>query len=391
MKRFLKIATVVLIVLLIAGLLFFFFALSGLVESALNRTLNPPPYEASAEARELHRTLTVADLHADSLLFGRDLLKRATRGHVDLPRLVDGNVTLQVFSAVTKSPRGLNIEQNDDDTDDIILIALGNRWPVKTWFSLKERAIYQADRLIDAALRSDGRLVLVRTRGDLGRFLERRKSEPTIVAAMLAIEGAHALDGDLANVDALFASGYRMMSGAHFFDNEMAGSAHGMDKGGLTELGRDMIRRMEEKKMIVDLSHASPSQIDDVLAIATRPVVVSHTGVRGTCDNRRNLTDDQIKAIAANGGLIGIGFWDTAVCGTDAAAIAKAQRYVADLVGVDHVGLGSDYDGTVAVPFDVSGMVVLTEALMKEGFSHEDIGKIMGGNQIRFMLENLPD
>lgn len=391
MKRFLKIAAIGLAAILIAGLLFFFFVLSGIVEGALNRTINPPPYEASAEARNLHRTLTIADLHADSLLFGRDLLKRATRGHVDLPRLIDGNVALQVFSAVTKSPRGLNIEQNDDDTDDIILIALGNRWPVKTWFSLKERAIYQADRLIDATLRSDGRLVLVRTKGDLARFLERRKSEPTIVAALLAIEGAHALDGDVSNVAVLFASGYRMMSGAHFFDNEMAGSAHGMDKGGLTELGRDMIRRMEETKMIVDLSHASPAQIDDVLSVATRPVVVSHTGVRGTCDNRRNLTDDQIKAIAANGGLIGIGFWDTAVCGTDAAAIASAQRHVADLVGIDHVALGSDYDGTVAVPFDASGMVVLTEALMKEGFSAEDIGKIMGGNQIRFMLENLPD
>ena len=118
-----------------------------------------------------------------------------------------------------------------------------------------------------------------------------------------------------------------------------------------------MVKRMEARKMIVDLSHGSDQQIDDVLAMATRPVVVSHTGVRGTCDNSRNLSDAQLRAIAANGGLVGIGFWETAVCGKDAAAIAKAVRYAAGLIGVDHVALGSDFDGAVPVPFDATGMV----------------------------------
>jgi microsomal dipeptidase-like Zn-dependent dipeptidase len=148
---------------------------------------------------------------------------------------------------------------------------------------------------------------------------------------------------------------------------------------------------MEAKRMIVDLAHGSTKQISDILAAATRPVVVSHTGVRGTCDNNRNLTDDQLRAIAANGGLVGVGFWNVAVCGTTAADIAKAQRYVADVAGIDHVALGSDYDGTVAVPFDASGMVVLTEAMLNAGFSAEEIGKAMGGNQMRFLLENLPE
>ena len=164
----------------------------------------------------------------------------------------------------------------------------------------------------------------------------------------------------------------------------MAGSAHGVDKGGLTDKGRDMVKRMEAKKMIVDLSHGSDQQIDDVLAMATRPVVVSHTGVRGTCDNRRNLSDVQLRAIAANGGLVGIGFWETAVCGKDAAAIAKAVRYAAELIGIDHVALGSDFDGAVPVPFDASGMVKLTEALLAAGFSPDDTAKVMGGNEIRF-------
>jgi membrane dipeptidase len=128
-----------------------------------------------------------------------------------------------------------------------------------------------------------------------------------------------------------------------------------------------------------------------VLAMASRPVVVSHTGVKGTCDNRRNLSDAQLRAVAANGGLVGIGFWETAMCGKDAADIAKAARYVAGLVGVDHVALGSDFDGAVPVPFDATGLVTLTEALLAAGFSPEDTAKVMGGNEVRFFLENLPE
>jgi microsomal dipeptidase-like Zn-dependent dipeptidase len=241
------------------------------------------------------------------------------------------------------------------------------------------------------AAKSNGKLALIKTKRDLQNFLERRKQDPNVVCGILAIEGAHALDGDAANVDALFDAGYRMMSPSHFFDSEMGGSAHGVTKGGLTEKGRDMIRRMEEKRMIVDLAHASSQTIDDVLKMATRPVVVSHTGVKATCNNTRNLSDEQLKAIAAKGGLVGIGFWDTAVCGYDAKAIAKAIRYTANLISVEHVALGSDFDGAVAVPFDATGLVQLTDALIAEGFSDEEITKIMGGNEIRHLMENLPD
>lgn len=391
MKRGIRIFAWALALLVVAGLGFFFFVLPAQVEAAMNGVLQPPPYAASDRAKTLHGTIQVADLHADPLLWGRDLTKRGTRGQVDIPRLSEGNVALQVFSVVTKSPHNLNIEENDDDSDDITLLALGQRWPPRTWFSLKERALYQAARLHDMAARSDNKFVLIKSRRDLARFLERRKAEPGIVAGLLAIEGAHVLEGDPANVDVMFDAGYRMMSAAHFFDTEMGGSAHGMEKGGLTDKGRDMIRRMEEKKMIVDIAHASPVQIDDVLAMATRPVVVSHSGVKGTCDNRRNLSDDQLRAVANNGGLVGIGFWETAICGTDAAAIARAQRYTADVIGVDHLALGSDFDGAVATPFDATGLVQVTDAMIAQGFTDEEIGKAMGGNQIRFLLENLPD
>jgi len=188
----------------------------------------------------------------------------------------------------------------------------------------------------------------------------------------------------------LFDAGIRMMAPTHFFDNDIGGSAPGVEKGGLTDKGREMIKRMEAKRMIVDLAHASAKTIDDVLAIATRPVVVSHTGVKGTCDNNRNLSDDQLKAIAKTGGVIGIGFWDTAVCGNDAKAIARAIRYAANLVGVEHVGLGSDYDGAIPAPFDTSGVVEITDALMAEGFTEQEIGMIMGRNVLRLLVQNLP-
>jgi len=143
--------------------------------------------------------------------------------------------------------------------------------------------------------------------------------------------------------------------------------------------------------MIVDVSHGSTTQIDEVLAMATRPVVVSHTGVQGTCENNRNLTDDQLRAIAAKGGLIGIGFWEVAICGTTAADIARAQAYSAKLIGAEHVGLGSDFDGAVTTPFDASGMAKITEALIEVGMPDAEIAGVMGGNQVRFLLENLPE
>ena len=390
MKRPVKRILFVLLVLILLALGVFFFVVPAQVEKRMNRTLNAPPYPASERAVTLHKKLLVADLHADSLLWARDLLERGARGHVDIPRLIEGNVALQAFTIVTKTPRNQNIENNTADTDNITLLAMAERWPTKAWSSLTERALYQAHKLQQTAERSGGKFTLIRTSAELSAYLDRRIREPQITAGFLGVEGAHALDGNLDNIDRLFDAGVRMMAPTHFFDNDIGGSAHGVEKGGLTDKGREMIRRMEEKKMIVDLAHASPRTIADVLAIATRPVVVSHTGVKGTCDNTRNLSDEQLQAIARTGGVIGIGFWDTAVCGADAGAIARAIRYTANLVGVDHVALGSDNDGAVTVPFDISGVVEITDALLQEGFTDEEVGKIMGRNTLRLLIENLP-
>lgn len=366
------------------------FLLPAAVESRLNPVLSSAPYRSSERAGALHRKLFVADLHADSLLWGRDLSARTGRGHVDVPRLIEGGVALQAFTIVTKVPRGLNIERNDDGSDIITPLVIAQGLPVETWGSLKERALYQAQRLEAVAAQSDGKFVVIKTTYDLTNYLERRSRDSNITAGLLGVEGAHALEGDLNNVDSFFDHGIRMMSPTHFFDNDIGGSAHGVAKGGLTNKGREMVRRMQAKGMIVDLAHASEAVIADALAITTKPVVVSHTGVRGTCDNNRNLGDEQIKGVAATGGVVGIGYWETAVCGTDAAAIARSIRYTADLIGVEHVGLGSDFDGAVAVPFDTTGVVQITDALLAEGFDENQIKMIMGGNVLRVLTQCLP-
>lgn len=360
------------------------------VARRLNAVHTRPPYRVSEAVQLLHDSLFIADLHADALLWNRDLLTHSTDGHVDVPRLIAGNVALQAFTVVTKTPRHLNIERNAADSDDITLLAMAQRWPVATWTSLKERALFQARKLHEIARHADGKLVLIKTASDLQNYITARRQSGGITAGFLGMEGAHPLENDLDNLEIFFDAGYRMIGLTHFFDNEIGGSAHGIEKGGLSEFGRLAVKRMEELHILIDLAHASPRLIDEVLALATRPLIASHSGCRGQCDNQRNLSDEHLRGIARTGGVIGIGFWETAVCGAEAAAIAAAIRYAVSVAGIDHVGLGSDFDGAVTTPFDASGMALLTAALLEEGFAREEIRKIMGGNVQRLLLQTLP-
>ena len=367
-----------------------FFALPSFLDYRMNSTADHGPYQASAAARALHRQLWIADLHDDALLWQRDPLQRHSYGHADLPRLLEGNVGLQVFAAVTKTPRGLNYASNAADSDNITPLVIAQRWPRATWNSLLQRALYQSQRLQQAERDSQGLLQIVRSRKELRQALARRNPEQPSLAAILATEGLHPLEGQLENVDVLFEAGYRIAGLTHFFDNELGGSAHGLEKGGLTPFGREVVKRLEQRHMLIDLAHASKPMIDDVLAMATRPLLVSHTGVAGTCPGPRNLSDEHLRRIAAGGGLVGIGYWDGAVCATSVDAIIKAIRYSVDLIGVEHVALGSDFDGTIHAPFDTSGLVLLTDGLLKAGFSAEQITAIMGGNVQRLLLQYLP-
>jgi microsomal dipeptidase-like Zn-dependent dipeptidase len=380
---------IVLVMLALAAV--FFGIVPGEVARLKNPVILPPPYPVSAAAVDLHRQLFVADLHADSLLWGRDLLAHGSSGHIDVPRLLLGSVGLQTFSVVTQVPAGRNFTRNASDALDIITpLAIAQRWPLRTWGSTLERALYQAAMLHEFAADSNGKLLLVESAGDLQRLLAVRARGQAVVGGLLAIEGAQSLEGELRNLDVLFAAGFRMLGLVHFFDNAVGGSVHGERKGGLTGFGRAVLQRAEQLGMLIDVAHASGALMDDVLALATRPVLSSHGGVRGTCDNHRSLSDAQARAIAASGGVIGIGFWPRATCGDDVAAIVRALRYAVDLVGVEHVALGSDFDGSVQVPFDVSGLPLLTEALLQAGFSPADLEKVMGGNVVRVLQATLP-
>lgn len=360
------------------------------VDMRMNRVLTQSPPAASPSALALHRTLLVADLHADALLWSRDLLVRHSRGHVDVPRLQEGNVALQLFSVVTKTPRGINYERNTDATDNITLLAIAQRWPQATFTSLRERALYQAHLLHEAAKRSGGTLTVITTAAQLQKFTERRRERSSLVAGVLAIEGLHALEGKLANVDALYDAGFRVMGLTHFFDNALGGSAHGVSHGGLTMFGQAVVQRMEARGIIVDLAHASPRLLSDVLAIASRPVMVSHSGVAATCPGPRNLTDNQLRAIARNGGVVGIGYWDAAVCELSVAAIVRAIRHAAEIMGVDHVALGSDFDGATETPWDTRALALITDGLLQSGVPPDDIAKVMGGNALRLLEQGLP-
>jgi membrane dipeptidase len=348
-----------------------------------------PPLSATAQA--LHNSLTILDLHSDTLLWDRSLDQSYTRGHVDLSRLQRGNVAVQVFSSVTKSPAGLNLESNAATArDNITLLSVAQLDPPATWGSLLARSLNHADEMKATVARLKGDLRLVLTAKDLDAALAARAKDKQITAALLSTEGAHNLEGKLENVDVLFDAGFRMFGLVHFFDNEVAGSMHGERKGGLTPLGRQVVARMEAKGMMVDLAHASHATIADVLAMATKPIVYSHGGVRAACPTNRNLTDEEVRGIAKTGGIIGMGYWEAAVCDITPKGIAKAIRIAVGLAGIDHVSLGSDWDGAVWTFIDASQVGQITQALRDEGFSADDIGKIMGGNAIRVFRQTLP-
>jgi microsomal dipeptidase-like Zn-dependent dipeptidase len=376
------------ILLLVAGIGFFGFA-PGYVESSMNRIDGKPLPKVSERAISLHKTLTIVDLHSDTLMWKRDMMDRADRGHMDLPRLSEGNVALQVFSSVTKTPKGQNYDANSADSDNITLLTIAQLQPMRTWGSLLERSLWHATKLDHAVAASNATLVKTVGPTELDAMLARRAAGGPAMGALLSIEGLQNLEGKASNLDKLYAAGFRMAGLTHFFDNELAGSMHGLKKGGLSPMGREVVQRMEDIGMIVDIAHCSQQCVTEILAMARRPVVSSHGGVQATCQVNRNLSDEHIRGVAKTGGIIGIGYWDAAICDTSPASIAKAMKHVRDLVGIDHVALGSDYDGATTVRFDTSKLVQVTQALIDTGFTDDEIRAVMGSNALRVIREGL--
>ena len=381
-------------VVVVAGAAGFFGLAPGMAERGQNATLPGAPAPSDA-ALALHKRLVIGDWHSDALLWDRDLRQRSDRGHVDLPRLRDGNVALQVFTTVTKSPKGQNYEHNSAEAgDNITLLFIAQARPLRSWFDLTERALVQAEALTATAEAAPEELRVILTKGDLARLLADRAAGATVVGGLLGAEGAHALAGRMENLDRMRAAGFRLIGLTHFFDNELGGSLHGeagAEGAGLTPFGREVVDYLIAHQMVIDLAHASPAMAREVLALPDARPIVSHTGIRSHCESHRNFPDDILQGVAASGGLVGIGHWEDVTCGKTVDAIADSMAAAVALLGEDHVSLGSDFDGAVTTPLDSGQSASLTDALLRKGMTEATIAKIMGGNMMRYLAETLPD
>ncbi len=377
-------------ILLACVILFLVFA-PGYVERTRNPVLPHDPYPVSVAAMTLHQTLFVGDWHADSLLWNRPLDKKGARGQVDIPRLLEGGVGLQVFTAVTKSPAGQNYDNNSSDArDNITLLAAGQLWPVKTWGSLSERALFQANKLTRVEQAIPDQFKIIRNREDLETLVTARRNGAAIVGGMLGIEGAHALEGNLSNLDRFVEAGHRVIGLHHFFDNALGGSLHGLSNAGLTTFGQSVVDAIGEKGLVLDLAHSSEQVARDVIERTDFPLIVSHSGIYAHCPTKRNYPDDLMQAIAKTGGVIGMGYWAEVACGEITPdGIARMIVKGIEVVGEDHISLGSDFDGSVATVFDTSELPALTHALIEAGLSDRQIAKVMGENMLRVLRARL--
>jgi len=387
MKKFFKVSLSLLLLIIFLAAIYVFGVLVPKTDAQINLVTAHEAYPVSEAAKALHDDMFIADLHADSLLWRRNPEKRQNRGQVDLPRLREGGVDLQIFSAVTKSPRGLNFDDNDANApDDIKTLAQAQLWPLRTWSSIYERAAFQAQRLQKIESKPVNNLIIARTKSDL------KQARGTLVGLLLT-EGSHPLEGKIENIKRLYDEGYRAMGLQHFFDNELGGSMHGKSKAGLTEFGRRAVIEMRRQNIMIDVAHSSEAVVREVLALSPSPIFISHGGTISHCPKtaNRNLPDDVLLEIASRGGIIGIGYFEGVICDISPKGIAAAIIHAVNLLGPKAVALGSDYDGSVTTSLDTSELAAITHELLEQGLSEDNIRAVMGENARRFFSENLPD
>jgi membrane dipeptidase len=319
-----------------------------------------PSVEISERARRVHEDAIVIDLHVDSLLWPRDLSREGEGGHVDFPRMRRGGLDAAAFTVPTRffGVGGLK--------------AFHDLWPPATWFSPRARLFYQLDKTRSwtaASLETDPAAI-------------RRNQAEGKLSYFHGIEGAHALEGDIEVVSELRKRGVLFIALVHLSDNEIGGSSSGSDRG-LSELGRKLIAEMNENRVLVDLAHASRATFFEALALTTLPPIVSHTGVRAVHDSWRNLADDQIRAVAERGGVVGVMLAPPALREPSLEEAVRHIEHVIEVGGEDSAALGSDFDGYVDPAIDASGLPALTELLLRRGFSEERIRKVLGENALR--------
>lgn len=389
-------------------------------ERMLNKVVKKPPYTVSRTAARLHESLCVADLHADSLMFDRGGVRGIQKMHdygvADLPRLQKGGVVLQMLTVAARTPEPYREKRNGGIMDAQIIVSMFQGWPARTWFSPRQRALYQAEKW---RANADGaHFVPVRSRDDLQKYLAAhcaldasgnwtRKPGAHPVATILGLEGSHALGLRANDSDEMIAvrvkefhdAGFRVLAPTHRFDNELGGASEGSRKYGLTPLGARIVMEMARQGFIIDLAHASHRTIQDVLGLNLKmPILVSHAGVpqppgrEGGQVAARVLEMDDARAIAARGGIIGIGIWEEAIGKADAGWTAEMMAGLArdPAVGPRTIVLGSDMDGACKSAFTAAGWPLMTEALLNQKLSVGQVRDLMGGNTLRFLLRSLP-
>ncbi len=367
----------------------------------------------SDRARALHKRALIVDTHDDTpqrMLWDKfDLAHRDAKGHVDIPRMREGNLGAIFFSIWVPSK--------------------------VTGHLAVERALNQIDAVREQASLHPADLALASTAAEVRAARAKGK-----IAVLMGVEGGHMIDDNLDTLRRFAGLGVRYLTLTHFGNNNWADAS--TDKpahNGLTDFGKDVVRELNRLGVIVDISHVSDKTFADVLALTKAPVIASHSSCRAICNHPRNMSDDMMRALAKNGGVIQINYHYTflsqealdatralgrevtkvdeeveKLCGeNEACSVIEGERRAREMMesgkvpkvswekiiehiehavkvaGVDHVGLGSDFDGAV-MPFgmeDVSKISQITEALLRKGYSEKDIEKILGGNTLRVMAE----
>jgi membrane dipeptidase len=337
------------------------------------------PAAQLTDARELHRRACVADAHADSLMWNRDLSRRSSSGHVDFPRLREAGVKLQCFTLVTRGVPFLG---------GFPLFAAWRGWPRQARRGEWARALWQIEQLERYCRATEDAIQLTRSE----RALEQNIASGRI-SAVLGVEGGHALESRVDRVAELWRRGVRFMSLTHLSNNALGGSSFpAMGNRPLTAHGRDVLDEMARIGMAVDVAHASSRTLDDILGHRTARPMCSHTGVSAEGGGWRNLPDEALRRIADRGGVVGIIFATVYLGGQSADDVARHVAHAVDVMGEDAVAFGSDFDGMVPLPKgmrDVTDLPMITAALLRRRMSERMVEKIVGENWRRFFSEIL--
>ncbi|MBF5041071.1 peptidase M19 [Aggregicoccus sp. 17bor-14] len=327
---------------------------------------------------ELHRRWPIADAHADSLMWNRDLTVRSHEGHVDFPRLREAGVKLQCFTLVT---RGFPF------VGGFPVFGAWRGWPREALRGEWARAQWQIDRLEDFCRRSQGQAAIATRGAQLAQNLAEGR-----LSAVLGVEGGHALEGRVERLSELHARGVRFMGLTHLSNNALGGSSFPfMGNRTLSALGREVLDEMARLGMSVDVAHASEQTLEAVLSHPRARPFCSHTGVRSAGGGWRNLPDDTLRRIAERGGVVGIIFGTVYLGGDRIEDVVRHIEHALDVMGEEAVGLGSDFDGMVPLPKgmrDVTGLPLLTEALLRR-HPEARVERVLGGNLHRFFRETL--